>query len=95
MEEYLPDETLAKIHEQLLTKQDVIVRNNPTTGKMEVIATGQIDVQAVKAALDMAYKLKGSYAPEKAIVANIIVNADKQKKSNSLIKGILGNRKDS
>lgn len=29
------------------------------------------DVQAKKAALDMAYKLKGSYAPEKSISMNL------------------------
>jgi len=94
MDEYLPDETLAEIHNKLLTKEEVIVRNNMSTGEMEVIPTGQIDVQAVKAGLDMAYKLKGSYAPEKSVVANIHLNAEKQEKSNSLIKGILGRSRD-
>lgn len=46
----LTDELLAEKHLALLNKQD---------------AEGNIDVQAVKAGLDMGYKIKGSYAPEK------------------------------
>ena len=50
MDEYLPDSLLASKHKELLNKID---------------DKGQIDVQAVKAGLDMAYKINGSYAPEK------------------------------
>lgn len=46
----IPDELLSEKHLALLNKQD---------------ENGNIDVQAVKAGLDMGYKLKGSYAPEK------------------------------
>lgn len=49
----IPDELLSEKHLALLNKQD---------------ADGNIDVQAVKAGLDMGYKLKGSYAPEKRSV---------------------------
>jgi len=49
LEEYLPDEELAKRHRQLLWKED----------------DKGLDTQAVKAGLDMAYKLKGSYEAEK------------------------------
>ncbi len=58
---HLSDEMLAKKHKQLLDKQEVIVKNNVTSGEIDVIPTGEIDVQAVKAGLDMAYKLKGRY----------------------------------
>jgi hypothetical protein len=51
MDEYLPDKLLAKRHLALLNK---------TEGK-----TGQPETMAVSKGLDMAYKLKGKYAPEK------------------------------
>jgi phage terminase small subunit len=46
----LPDDLLAEKHLALLNKED---------------ENGNIDVMAVKAGLDMGYKIKGSYAPEK------------------------------
>ena len=49
------------------------------------------DNKARKDAIDMAYKLKGTYAPEKSIVANIQVNEIKREKSNGLFDCILGN----
>jgi len=48
--EAIPDTLLAEKHLALLNKLD---------------EQGNIDVQAVKAGLDMGYKIKGSYAPEK------------------------------
>ncbi len=59
--EKLNDKMLAEKHLMLLNKEEVIVRNNVSTKKIEVIPTGQMDVQAVKAGLDMAYKIKGKY----------------------------------
>lgn len=91
LEKYLPDKKLLLKHQELLNKQEVIVRNNVSTGEIEVIPTGQIDVTAVSKALDMAYKLKGTYAPEKSIVANIQVSEVKRNKSNGLFDSILGN----
>lgn len=61
MQKYLPDELLAKKHLELLNKQEVIVRNNVTTGLIETVPTGEMDVTARTKALDMAYKLKGLY----------------------------------
>lgn len=46
----LPDELLTRKHLALLNKVD---------------ENGEIDVQAVSKGLDMGYKVKGSYAPEK------------------------------
>lgn len=46
----IPDELLKEKHLALLNKID---------------KEGEIDVQAVKAGLDMGYKIKGTYAPEK------------------------------
>ena len=64
--ERIPDDLLGEKHLALLNKKEVIVRNNVTSGEIETIPTGEIDVQAVVKGLDMAYKLKGSYAPEKS-----------------------------
>lgn len=56
MATYLPDELLAQKHKALLNKAD---------------DKGNIDVQAVSKGLDMGYKLKGAYAPEKNINLNL------------------------
>jgi phage terminase small subunit len=50
--EQIPDDLLVRKHLQLLNKTD---------------EKGEIDVQAVKAGLDMGYKVKGSYAPDKVV----------------------------
>lgn len=53
MDEYLPDDSLALKHRQLLNDEESAIQ--------------------VKA-LDMAYKLKGNYAPEKSINLNMQAN---------------------
>lgn len=63
MSTYLPDELLGEKHLALLNKEEIVTKNNMKSGEIDVIPTGEIDVQAVKAGLDMAYKLKGRYAP--------------------------------
>lgn len=60
----IPDELLEEKHKALLNKED---------------ENGVIDVQAVKSGLDMAYKLKGSYAPEKKVNANVNINIEDPK----------------
>ena len=55
IEEYLPDSLLGQKHQELLMKTD---------------EKGEIDVQAVKSGLDMAYKIKGSYAPVKGDITS-------------------------
>ena len=59
--EMIPDELLTEKHLALLNKID---------------PEGEIDVQAVSKGLDMGYKIKGTYAPEKT--QNINVNIDTQ-----------------
>lgn len=72
LDEYLPDEFLAEKHKELFDKEEVVVRNNVATGQVDVIPTGQIDVQARKAALDMAYKIKGRYKEDGKITVNAV-----------------------
>jgi len=63
--EMLPDDLLKERHLQLLNKQEVRISTNKETGEIDVVQTGEIDPQAVSKGLDMAYKIKGLYAPEK------------------------------
>lgn len=60
LEEYFPNAMLAQRHIMLLNKNDP--------------ETGEPDTQATSKALDMAYKLKGSYAAEKTTVMNVNVD---------------------
>lgn len=65
MEKYLPDNLLTKKHRELLNKKETVIKNNNKNGNIEIVKTGEIDQQAVKAGLDMAYKLKDKYAATK------------------------------
>lgn len=68
--EAIPDELLSKKHLELLKKKD---------------ENGMIDVNAVKAGLDMGYKLKGSYAPEKRKI-DVDITAIKNKDDAELAR---------
>lgn len=61
--EMIPDELLGEKHLALLNKID---------------EKGEIDVQAVSKGLDMGYKIKGSYAPEKTVNMNIEVESSEE-----------------
>lgn len=67
--ERLPDDLLEERHLELLNKKETI-RRRDSEGNETIEETNQIDVQAVTKGLDMAYKLKGSYAPEKSQALN-------------------------
>lgn len=88
LQKFLPDEKLAKRHEELLDKRDIEVvfdyervededgEPDEETGElpMKTIKKPRIidkgpETNAVKAALDMAYKIKGRYPKEGANVA--------------------------
>ena len=55
----IPDDLLSEKHLALLNK---------------VTEDGEIDVQAVSKGLDLAYKIKGTYAPEEHINKNLNMN---------------------
>lgn len=68
LEDDLPDALLTSMHRKLLKKKKyVIVEDNE--GNKTAIATNEIDESAVSKGLDMAFKLKGKYAPEKHKIA--------------------------
>lgn len=64
MEEHLPDKLLAEKHRELLMADKKITQYK----KGEVIEqTIEVDMPAIKAGLDMAYKLKGHYKGDKVL----------------------------
>lgn len=69
----LPDDLLEERHLELLNKREVIKMFN---GEGKVI--DQPDTQAVSKGLEMAYKIKGSYAPEKHVNLNLIPNSEER-----------------
>lgn len=70
----LPDELLAEKHLKLLNKMQ----------------GDEIDVVAVKYGLDMAYKIKGSYAPEKHVNINTNVSIEHKQRANSALRHLRG-----
>lgn len=72
LDEVMPETLLAKKHRELLTvprKRKVYVK-----GELREETT-ELDGQSVSKALDMAYKLKGEYAPEKEVVIPVTIEA--------------------
>ena len=65
MSNQIPDENIVKLHSQLLNKTKIIAYKDKKTGKVKTYDTGEIDTPAVISALNMAYKLRGLYAPDK------------------------------
>ena len=62
MNKYIPDELLAEKHKELLTVPKII----KTTKRGEYVDSEEsLDTNAIKAGLDMGYKLKGKYQAEK------------------------------
>jgi len=63
MKQYLPDDLISERHNDLLNKKKYVIIKKGNSAKS--IKTDEMDTDAVKAGVDMAYKIKGSYAPEK------------------------------
>lgn len=73
MEEYLPEDKLAQRHMELLDKRDIRLVGR---GKRTQVIDEGPNVPAVKAALEMGYKLRGSFKseappPQGAVVYNL------------------------
>ena len=64
LDEFLPQSRLAEVHRELLDKKEVTFKRK---GKKYVMLTQPHT--DVKGALDMGYKLRGSYQPEKVEVS--------------------------
>ena len=80
----IPDSLLVEKHLELLT----VPKITKTTFKDEVTETEEsIDVQAISKGLDMAYKIKGTYAPEK--IKHSVSFGDVEKLSNDELKRLI------
>lgn len=71
MEEYMPQDLLAKRHMELLNKRDgeFITSGRGKNRKVEFVERG-VDTTAVSRGLEMAYKLRGSFVSEAPVVTN-------------------------
>ena len=75
----LPDELLTIKHLALLNK----------------MSGDEIDVQAVSKGLDLAYKLKGSYAPEKSASLNMNIDTKFTQDEQSALLALLNDNRSS
>jgi hypothetical protein len=76
-QDYLPDELLKEVHLEGLQATKKQFRNNVATGEIEEVAI-EPDHAVRHKYLDSAYKLKGSYAPEKSVNLDIEVKYDEK-----------------
>lgn len=65
LDKHIPEALASKKHKQLLNKREYKRVFNHATGEYETVKTKEIDANAVSKGLDMYYKIKGTYAPEK------------------------------
>lgn len=72
IQDAIPDDLLAQRHLELLNKREIRFSQDGEE------LSNFPDTQAVTKALDMAYKLKGSYAAEKSTSLNVNVGLDKK-----------------
>lgn len=84
MEQHLPDKLLAEKHQELLNAE-IIIRQK-IKGEL-VWEKKKIDSQSVSKGLDMGYKLKGKYAPEKSqsVILNLNTELKNSKESRDLV----------
>lgn len=73
MEKHLPDNLLVKKHKELLTIPKKVRQFNKGDLMSEY---EELDSQAISKGLDMAYKLKGKYKPEKRDVNAVVSIAE-------------------
>lgn len=76
VEEYLPDDLLVKVHQEGLEATKKIFKNNNETGQIEQVGN-EPDYAIRHKYLDTAYKVKGSFAPDKKDVNLTGVNLSK------------------
>lgn len=83
MEKYLPDSLLAEKHNELLT----VPRKIRTIRKGEVKEEiEEIDSTSISKGLDMAYKIKGRYAPDRTVNVNVDINTELSEEDKKLLE---------
>lgn len=87
LQDALPDELLSQVHREGLFATRTVFKNNNETKQIEAVSE-EADFAVRHKYLDSAYKLKGSYAPDKQIHVNIQVEPnDKVKKLADKLNG--------
>jgi phage terminase small subunit len=76
--ERLPDDLLEERHLELLNKREIHI-SKLANGQEVAELIDQPDTQAVSKGLDMAYKIKSTYAPEKHTSTSVNINLDESK----------------
>jgi hypothetical protein len=92
MNTYLPDSLLGRKHRQLLEKKETIRSYDSEEKRTVVEKTDEIDTTAVTKGLDMAYKLKGLYAPEKHVGITMNIPQEALEKATASIDSFLNAR---
>ena len=88
MESNIPDNLLARKHQALLNKKEIIVVGK---GKdREALTTKEIDATAVAKGLDLAYKIKNKYPAERVIDEGL---RDKVDELSGRLKAWIGEKK--
>ena len=85
MKQELPDGLLAKRHRALLNKNETIIVHEGKESRVEITTQPHSDV---KGALDMAYKLKAKYAPEKHQVEIQEITAEEKEQVNKALEDL-------
>ena len=85
MSKVCPDSLLAEMNRKLLDKKRVEIRYDPDAGWQEY-ESEEIDVQAVKAGLELAHKTTGKNSPESFIVEQKGIQAMSDAELAELIK---------
>ena len=79
----IPEKKLVEVHLEGLQAGKHIYKNNVTTGEIEEVGFEE-DYAVRHKYLDSAYKLKGSYSPEKSVNININTQFSEEERANLL-----------
>ncbi len=80
----LPDLDLIKVHKEGLQAGKRIFKNNNETGEIEDLGI-EPDYATRHKYLDSAYKIKGTYAPEKVLEVGINIDELNEEQKNALL----------
>lgn len=86
-EKDIEDEDILDVFKKAKGCKVLYIRHYKDSEKIAYVQV--IDNNARKNALEMAYKLKGSYAPEKSVQLQVKVNLEQQEKINKAIDEII------
>ena len=92
-EEVIPDTLLTEVHKEGLQAYKTDKITLKIGGEEQISISNDPDFATRHKYLDTAYKLKGSYAPEKSVNLNLSVSTEKQKVAAEAITRFLNGNK--